>query len=106
MNTPRKAALAAVVVVLSSVAAQAGERIIGAGVGAVSGAIVAGPVGFIGGGVIGYVAGPDIACGLGINRCYRHRHRHRHRRRRHYGHRADGGYGSHDVGKRPDHGNY
>jgi hypothetical protein len=104
MNTLRKAALAAVVVVLSSIAAQAGERIIDAGIGAVSGAIVAGPVGFVGGGVIGYVAGPEIACGLGINRCYRHRHRHG--RRRHYGHRAEGGHGSDDVGKRQDHGNY
>jgi hypothetical protein len=95
---------AAAFVVLTSAAANAGERVIGAGVGAVSGAIVAGPVGFVGGGVIGYVAGPEIACGLGINRCYRHRHRHR----RHYGHRAEGHSSSYrdDAGRRADHGNY
>jgi hypothetical protein len=106
MKALRKVALVAAVVVLSSAAAKAGERVIDAGVGAVSGAIVAGPVGFVGGGVLGYVAGPEITCGLGINRCYRHRHRHRHRRHRHYGHRGGGGYGADDVGRRPDHGNY
>jgi hypothetical protein len=43
-----------------------------AAVGAVAGAVVAGPVGFVGGGVIGYVAGPQIACNLGVERCYHH----------------------------------
>jgi len=64
MKALRKVALTAAVVVLSTVAAKAGERVIDAGVGAVSGAIVAGPVGFVGGGVLGYVAGPEITCGL------------------------------------------
>ncbi len=105
MKALGKITLAAAVVALSPVAAQAGDRIIDAGVGAVSGAVVAGPVGFVGGGVIGYVAGPEISCGLGIQRCYRHRHRHR--RHRVYSHRSGGGGDSaDDVGSRPDHGNY
>jgi hypothetical protein len=104
MKALGKITLAAAVVVLSPAAAEAGDRIIDAGVGAVSGAVVAGPVGFVGGGVIGYVAGPEISCGLGIQRCYRHGHRHR--RHRVYSHRSAGAGGNDEVGSRPDHGNY
>ena len=101
MKALTKVTLVAAAIVLSSVAASAGDRITHAAVGAVGGAVIAGPAGFVGGGVIGYVAGPEITCGLGIGRCYRHRRRHH----RHYGHRA-GRYGPDDVGRRPDHGNY
>ncbi len=91
-----KLALIAAAVVISPAAASAGERVTDAAIGAVAGAVVAGPVGFVGGGLIGYVAGPQIACDLGVDRCYYYR---RYRHHRH--HAAD--YGS---SYRQDHGNY
>jgi osmotically inducible lipoprotein OsmB len=42
------------------------ERIGGAGVGAMAGAAVAGPVGLVAGGVAGAVAGPSVAHTTGI----------------------------------------
>ncbi len=101
MQAISRIALVAAVVVCSSTAASAGERVVDAGVGAIAGAVVAGPVGFVGGGVIGYVAGPGIACDLGVSRCYRHR-RHGHR------HRAEGRSPAHgdDAVRHEDHGNY
>jgi len=103
----------AVALLLAPAAAKAGERVTGAAVGAVAGAVAAGPVGFIGGGIIGYVAGPQIACEIGVKRCYRHARY----RRSGYGPREttardEGSYryparADHsDVGSRPDHGNY
>ncbi len=98
-------------VVLSPGAASAGEGVTNAALGAISGAVVAGPVGLVAGGVIGYVAGPQIACDMGVERCYRHpRYRHssysavadaprRAERREHV--RGPG-----DLGTREDHGNY
>jgi len=103
-------AFAAVAVVLMTSAANANDRVTHAAVGAVAGAVVAGPVGLVAGGVIGYVAGPQIACDVGVERCYRHRH-YRHssytatdaprstERREHV--RGPG-----DLGTREDHGNY
>ena len=57
-----------------------GERIGGAGVGAVAGAAVAGPVGAVVGGVAGAVTGPTVARDVGVP----HRHRHYRHHRRHY----------------------
>ena len=60
--------------VLASAPAGAGERLNEAALGAGSGLLVAGPVGAVAGGVIGYVAGPNIRRGLGVNhhrRAYR-----------------------------------
>lgn len=104
-------AVVAIAVVLSPGAASAGERVTGAAVGAVAGAVVAGPVGFVGGGIIGYVAGPQIACDLGVKRCYRHV---RYRRSRYSApdapprssDRGDHIRGPGDLGTREDHGNY
>ena len=66
----------AVAIALTSVTAQAHDRVRlrTAAVGGIVGAVVAGPVGLVVGGVVGYAAGPEIACGVGIRRCYRHRH--------------------------------
>ena len=58
-----------------------GERVGGAGVGAVAGAAVAGPVGAVVGGVAGAVTGPTIARDLGVP----HRKRYHRHHRRHYG---------------------
>jgi osmotically inducible lipoprotein OsmB len=54
-----------------------GERLSGAGVGAVGGGAVAGPVGAVVGGVGGAVAGPTVAHAAGIPH-------HRSAARRHY----------------------
>lgn len=70
------ASLMAFAVVVPS-AAQAGERVLDGALGAASGGIVFGPVGLVAGALTGYVAGPRIACGLGVKRCYRHRARYR-----------------------------
>jgi outer membrane lipoprotein SlyB len=56
-------------------AAGAGERVTDAALGAVSGALVAGPFGLVAGGVIGYAAGPDISRSMGINHHHRERNR-------------------------------
>jgi hypothetical protein len=53
--------LVATVISLSPVAASAHDRVTHAAVGAVAGALVAGPVGFLGGGLLGYAAGPRSA---------------------------------------------
>ena len=57
--------------------AAASERAGDAALGALAGAVVAGPVGLVGGGVIGYTAGPGIASEWG----FRHRHHSRPRHR-------------------------
>src|ERR1700694_6310049 len=44
------------------------ERVGDAGLGAVSGAVVLGPVGAVAGAVIGYTAGPSIARSWGVGR--------------------------------------
>jgi hypothetical protein len=64
--------------VLVTTAAGAGERVFDGALGAASGALVAGPAGFLAGGVIGYVAGPRISRGLGFHRHYRYAHYSRH----------------------------
>ncbi len=70
--------------VLAPVAANAGERLLDGGLGALAGGAVFGPVGLVAGGVIGYTAGPHIACQIGAKRCYRRGYYRRARYRRHY----------------------
>ncbi len=60
--------LTAIALVLASSHARAQERAGSAAIGAVSGAVVLGPVGAVAGAVIGYAAGPEIARSWGIKR--------------------------------------
>jgi hypothetical protein len=57
----------------------ASERLGDGAMGALAGAVVAGPVGLVAGGVIGYAAGPKISERLGINKPRHRRVRHVHR---------------------------
>lgn len=75
-------ALAIGLATIAPAASKAGERVLDGALGAATGAIVFGPVGLVAGGLTGYVAGPSIACGLGVKRCYHHRHRARYKRYR------------------------
>jgi hypothetical protein len=59
---------------LAPAAASAGERVLDGALGAASGGIVFGPVGLVAGGLTGYVAGPNIARGLGLKGHHRHSH--------------------------------
>jgi hypothetical protein len=54
-------AIAAVALSLMSSVAMAGERPADAALGAVSGAVVFGPIGAVAGAVVGYTAGPSIS---------------------------------------------
>jgi hypothetical protein len=56
-----KLAISAVALLLTSSAAIAGERPTDAALGAVSGALVFGPIGAVAGAVVGYTAGPSIS---------------------------------------------
>lgn len=58
---------------LMSSAAAAQERAADAAIGAVSGAVVLGPVGAIAGALVGYAAGPSIARAWGLHRSSRPR---------------------------------
>jgi hypothetical protein len=58
----------AVVLALTSVAAKAAERAGDAALGALSGAVVLGPIGAVAGAVVGYTAGPHIARSWGFHR--------------------------------------
>ncbi len=62
---------------LVPLSAQAHERPLDAGLGAVSGAVFLGPVGAIAGGVIGYTKGPAISRTLGLSGHHRHTRRNR-----------------------------
>jgi hypothetical protein len=67
--------IAIVVLALSltpSIAA-AGERATDAALGAVSGAVVFGPIGAVAGAVVGYTAGPSISHSWGVRRSSRQR---------------------------------
>lgn len=56
----------AVMAVTVSTAAVAGERATGAALGAVSGAVVLGPIGAVAGAFIGYTAGPSMSRAWGV----------------------------------------
>jgi hypothetical protein len=60
--------IAALVLSLSGSAACAGERGGDAALGAISGAVVFGPIGAVAGAVVGYTAGPGIAHAWGVRR--------------------------------------
>jgi hypothetical protein len=51
-----------------STAAKAGERAGDAALGAISGAVVLGPIGAVAGAVVGYTAGPHISNSWGLRR--------------------------------------
>ena len=57
-----------VAIAFSPVTAIAQDRGSDAAMGAVSGLVVAGPVGAVVGGVVGYTEGPSIARGMGLQR--------------------------------------
>lgn len=61
-------AIAAVALALTAQAAVAGERGGDAALGALSGAVVLGPVGAVAGALVGYTAGPSIAQSWGLRR--------------------------------------
>ena len=73
MKTLVAVGLVAAGVALVPAAAGAQERSGDAALGAIAGAVVAGPVGLVAGGLIGYTAGPGIAGEWGL----RHRRHHR-----------------------------
>jgi hypothetical protein len=58
----------ALALALMSPAVRAGERTGDAALGAVSGALVLGPIGAVGGAVVGYTAGPSISHSWGLHR--------------------------------------
>ena len=54
--------------------ARAQERLGDGALGAVAGALVAGPIGAVAGGVIGYTAGPGIAQSWGLKKRHHYTH--------------------------------
>ena len=60
---------------LAPMGALAQERVGDAALGALSGAVVLGPVGAVAGAVVGYSAGPAIASSWGLRRHSRHYHK-------------------------------
>jgi hypothetical protein len=58
----------ALALALTTVAAKAAERAGDAALGALSGAVVLGPIGAVAGAVVGYTAGPRIARSWGLRR--------------------------------------
>jgi hypothetical protein len=74
--------LVVVGVIVAPAVGSAQERFKDGAIGAITGAVVAGPVGAIAGGAVGYAAGPNIARGLGLKgRHHRYTHSsYKHRR--------------------------
>ena len=66
---------AAMILLLAPSAALAQERATDAALGAVSGAVVLGPIGAVAGAFIGYSAGPSISRSWGMDRSRSARHR-------------------------------
>ena len=67
---------AVIAIALAPTGAFAQERTADAALGALSGAVVLGPLGAVAGAVVGYTAGPAIASSWGVRRSSRHYHRH------------------------------
>jgi hypothetical protein len=55
-----------------------GERLGGAGVGALTGGAIAGPVGAVAGGIGGAIVGPGVSNAMGVPHRGRRHHRHYH----------------------------
>ena len=87
-------AAAAVILLLAPSAALAQHRAGDAALGAVSGAVVLGPIGAVAGAFIGYSAGPAIARSWGIDRSGSARHRRQASKERVRGARAEVGGGA------------
>ena len=68
MNRLVAVGLMALGLALAPAAVVAQERLGDAGLGALSGAVVLGPIGAVGGAIIGYTAGPSIAHAWGLKR--------------------------------------
>ena len=66
-----KLVVAAVAMLLLPAAAQAQERVGDAALGALSGAVVLGPVGAVAGALVGFTAGPHIAGAWGVRHARR-----------------------------------
>jgi hypothetical protein len=64
----------------ATASAHAQERLGDGAMGALAGALVAGPIGLVAGGIVGYTAGPSIASSWGLrgHRHYHHAHYRRH----------------------------
>ena len=95
---PRTLTAAAIILLLAPSAALAQHRAGDAALGAVSGAVVLGPIGAVAGAFIGYSAGPAIARSWGIDRSGSARQRRHASRERVRGARAEAGGGG---GTRP-----
>jgi hypothetical protein len=67
---------AVIAIALAPVGAFAQERTADAALGALSGAVVLGPLGAVAGAVVGYTVGPVIASSWGMRRSSSHYHRH------------------------------
>jgi hypothetical protein len=65
-------AVLATAVTFAPALASAQERAGDAALGAISGAVVAGPIGLVAGGVVGWTAGPSIARSWGLHRPHRY----------------------------------
>ncbi len=77
MRSLRGAAIIVLGLALAPAAAEAQERLGDGAMGAVAGAVVAGPVGAVAGGLVGYTVGPNIASAWGLRhppRAHRPRH--------------------------------
>jgi hypothetical protein len=68
-------AIAVIATALAPLGVLAQERTGDAALGALSGAVVFGPVGVVAGAVVGYTTGPAIASSWGLRRHGRHYHR-------------------------------
>jgi hypothetical protein len=86
--------VAAIAASFFSVAATAQERAGSAALGAVSGAVVLGPVGAVAGALIGYTAGPAIAHSWGVRRSASRSRVHRTRQANAAAHEQDTGRGT------------
>jgi hypothetical protein len=68
-------AAVAIAMAFAPLGALAQERVGDAALGALSGAVVLGPVGAVAGAVVGYTTGPAIASSWGLRRHKRYYHR-------------------------------